>query len=110
MQKKSEKLVDWAELKKRRAAAIKEMQFVLEHTEPLGLNVVLVFAMGLPVLAWQAIKGAVFILLGLVVDMVLSVLMLFAKPFITLYLIVDLTLISFWYLKQISIKTSEEHK
>jgi hypothetical protein len=100
--------VDWAELKRRRAAAIKEMQFVLDHTEPLGLNVVVVFLMGIPVLLWQLIKGSLGLVVGTLMSMVWLTARAIAAPFITLYLIVDLTLIGLWYLKEVSIKTSED--
>lgn len=100
----------WAELKRKRAIAVAQMQDVLDGTEPLGLNAVLVFLLGLPVIMWQVLRAIVTIGFEAVVAVFTHVTAIFLLPFIYLYLIIDITLISIWYLKRISIRTSEEPK
>lgn len=102
--------MDWPEIKRLRKQAIDGMKDVLEHTEPLGLNVVFVFCLGTPVIAWQCLKAAMTLISAGVLGMIAMMFKIAITPVIALYLLIDTTLISLWYLKEIAKKISEEPK
>ena len=97
--------MEWAELKRRRSHAVVNMQLMLDNAEPLDLNPVLVFVLGLPVLAWHMFTGALGILTGTLIGMMVKVVQIIFAPFLALYLIVDLFLIALWFLKAIAVKS-----
>lgn len=99
--------MEWSELKRRRGAAIQSMQSTLDHTEPLSLNPVLVFLLGLPVLLWHMVTGAILILISTLVGTLVSVFKIVSGPFLALYLIIDLFLIGLWYLKAVAVKSGK---
>jgi hypothetical protein len=102
--------MEWDEMKRRRQLAIYGMKSVLDSTEPLGLNVVIVFVMGIPVITWQWLRTALSIsiagLIGIAVMLTKVVMVLF----IATYMVVDTFMICTWYLKEIAVKISEEPK
>ena len=101
--------MDWSKLKEGRARSVKMMQDVLDQTEPLGLNAKLVFFLGLPVVFWQVLKVAVGMALAFMLGVVVKMAEIVFMPFVMLYVLIDITCISFWYLKEIAIRTSEDN-
>lgn len=99
--------MDWHELKRRRSHAVVSMQLMLDNAEPLDLNPVLVFVLGLPVLAWHMLTGALGILTGTLIGMMVKAAQIIFAPFLALYLIVDLFLIALWFLKAIAVKSGK---